>query len=106
VITFKAVHRLRQFIVSEKGEPLGGEYDYVSVPHDIHGKVIFWARYAGRFFVADADGKRTRREYDEMYHLKPLAAGRAYVIARRSHTLIKETFDIHRDLVYVTGIAQ
>jgi len=40
---------------------------------------------------------------DEVYRLRPLADGRAYVIARRDHYYVKETFDVYRDVIRATG---
>jgi hypothetical protein len=95
---------LKQFIVNEKGERIGGEFAYVGSPCDIHGRILFWARRQDRFFICDEEGRRTRREYDAVFHLKALADGRAYVIARSIGFYVKETLDIYEDLVRGTGI--
>ncbi len=34
---------------------MGGDYAYVSTPRDIHGKVMFWARF-------DGEGSSSRTE--------------------------------------------
>jgi len=81
---------LIQFIVNEKGERVGGDYDYVGRPLNINGRIAFRAREGTREFIVNEGGEKTDMEYDEIYVMKSLPDGRAYIIARKNNFYVKE----------------
>jgi len=65
----------------------------VGVPQNIHGRIAFWARQGTKYFIVNERGGRDGREYDEVYCLKPLPDGRAYVIAKNNYAYVKDILD-------------
>ncbi|OPY78904.1 MAG: hypothetical protein A4E64_00590 [Syntrophorhabdus sp. PtaU1.Bin058] len=92
-VAFKAEQIKEQFVINERGEKIPGDYEQVSVPQNIHGRIAFWARQGRKYFIVNESGVRDGREYDEVYRLKPLPEGRAYVIAKNDHAYIKDILD-------------
>ena len=93
-VAFKAVSGDREFIINEKGGKVAGDYEYVSIPQNIHGTIAFWAREGAEgFFVVNEKGDRDPRFFDEIFRMRPLPGGAAYVIARNDNCYVKEIID-------------
>ena len=58
-IAFQAGRLGRQFIMTEKGERIGGDYEFVSVPRSVGGRIAFWAREGVKYFIINESGERS-----------------------------------------------